>query len=396
MRAICLLFFLFQSALSMAQRPKMWRAALLMEGATIDFVLEQKWSKADLPNYILHNGREAIDLNANRIERDSIVCPISIFDAELIFPARPGDQFSGFYRKHDTRMPNYQVPFRAEILTEGKSVSAPDLKFNWEGKWQIEFLNKGMVTDSGVAVFTMQGDSLYGTILSETGDYRFLNGRASGSSSYVQTFDGAHTYRFNFEEGGTGKFFYSLTGNQSFRWKKLTTNLLTNGFIKSRARAHELFTFKAKNAAGQSVTQDDPAFKGKALVVQVLGSWCPNCLDECRFLTEMYSQKPQNVEFVGLAFERKNDQAYVNTRLGVIKQRLKVPYPLFWAGMANKDSATKALPAITGVLSFPTTLFVKNDGTVLSVHTGFSGPATDMEYLRWKEEFEELLKKISR
>jgi len=115
-----------------------------------------------------------------------------------------------------------------------------------------------------------------------------------------------------------------------------------------------------------------------------------------RFYYETYkTNKPENVEFVGLAFERKNDLAYAYSRIGVVKSRLKVPYPIFWGGLASKDTASSVLPSITSVLSFPTTIFVKTDGSVLKVHTGFAGPATGTYFARWKEEFADLLKQIA-
>ena len=381
---------------SFAQPTLKWSASLHLQGKTIDFILEQKMTRIYPPQYQIWNGKERIDLISNSLQGDSIVCPISIFDAELKFPISPKESFSGFYKKNDSKIANYRVPFSAKPYskTESQHVAAP--MFNWNGQWLVEFMEDGQVSDSGLAVLTTKGDSVYGSILSETGDYRYLNGRATGKTMYLQTFDGAHTYRFDFEEDGSGTFIYSLNGKQNIRWKKLDANPLTNGFTKSRAKEKQKFSFKAKDEKGNSVDQNLGQLKGKALVVQVLGSWCPNCLDEARFLTEAYPQKPTNVEFVGLAFERKNDPAYAYSRIAIVKSRLKVPYPIYWAGLSNKDSASKALPALTAVLSFPTTVFVRADGSILAVHTGFSGPATGAYYTKWKEEFADLKKQLAK
>jgi thiol-disulfide isomerase/thioredoxin len=132
------------------------------------------------------------------------------------------------------------------------------------------------------------------------------------------------------------------------------------------------------------------------LVVQVLGSWCPNCLDETRFLVEKYTTRPENVEFVGLAFERKSDFAYAKSRIEVVKNKLQVPYPMLIAGISNKDSAAKVLASISRVAAFPTTIFVRADGRVLKVHTGFSGPATGAFYEAWKKEFDLLVAEINK
>lgn len=395
MKTAALVLLLLVNKLAFGQGINKWAASLLLKGKTIDFVLEQQATRTFPPQYRIYNGKEVIELNTNQVKGDSVICPISIFDAALKFPLKTGDSFSGYYLKNDTKVPNYRVPFSAMPYVDSKSVDRHKIRsFNWQGNWLLEFIENGMVADTGLAVLTVSGDSIYGSILSETGDYRYLNGKAEGKTAYLQTFDGAHTYRFDFEEDGSGVFTYSISGKQDFRWKKVAFNPLTNGFTKSRPKEKARFGFSAKDSEGNLVNEALPLFKGKALVVQVLGSWCPNCLDESRFLTEVYPQRPKNVEFVGLAFERKNDLAYAYSRIDIVKNRLKVPYPIYWAGISSKDTASKVLPSVTGVLSFPTTLFVKADGTVLSIHTGYSGPATGAYYLKWKEEFAELMMKL--
>jgi hypothetical protein len=62
--------------------------------------------------------------------------------------------------------------------------------------------------------------------------------------------------------------------------------------------------------------------------------------------------------------------------------------------MANKDSASKALPEAGGIKAFPTTLFVKKNGEILKVHSGFSGPATGAAYDAWRKEFRDILKQL--
>jgi thiol-disulfide isomerase/thioredoxin len=127
-----------------------------------------------------------------------------------------------------------------------------------------------------------------------------------------------------------------------------------------------------------------------------MGSWCPNCLDETRFLTEVWKEKPSKVEFAGIAFERKPDLKSAFERIQAVKSRLSVPYPVFWGGMSQKDSALKAFRGIEKIPAYPTTIFVKKDGTVYKVHSGFSGPATGIHYEAWKKEFSLIMSELSR
>lgn len=404
MKGLTWILWLFSLGQILAQPGKMrgntWFCSLQMQEETIHFSLEQQTSRFSPPQFWLLNGKERIELNHNRIEGDSIICPISIYDAELRFPVRMGESFGGRYLKNDTKFPGYFLPFNA-IKSSSNSTSAPK---KWpqilRGNWIIEFMENGLVTDTGFGIFQYQGDSIYGSILSETGDYRYLNGvQTSAQQAYVQSFNGAQTYKFVFSisaNEGKGRFYINKYRQMEFRARPSDKNPLTDGFTKSKGRPGSRFQFSARGPQGEIRNENDPQCKGKALVVQVLGSWCPNCLDETRFLNEYFQNKPENVEFIGLAFERKTDPEYAWGRINNLKNRLKPAYPIWWGGFAHKDSAARVLPSLSGIAAFPSTIFVKANGEILKVHTGFSGPATGEYYLAWKKEFEHLLEEIAK
>lgn len=402
---ISALFFVSLVGFSQGGRPskpgrERWFCQLQIQDKSIDFYLEKPSTQISPPQLVLWNGKEGIELKISRNVGDSIVFPISIYDSELRLPAKFGQDFSGRFVKNDTKVPDYFLPFRA---TSG-NLRPPNLTFQFnpilKGNWRIEFLENGLVSDTGFGIFSQSGDSIYGSILTETGDYRYLNGRqVDGKSGYFQSFNGAQTYLFEWagnEEEILGQFYLSKTRMISFRGRRTEKNPLSNGFTKSEGRSLEKFRFRARDLTGNWVDEKLPVLKDKALVVQILGSWCPNCLDETRFLTEEFPNRPGGVEFLGLAFERKSDFTYARTRIENVINRLKAPYPIYIGGIANKDSASAVLPAITGIAAFPTTIFVKSNGQVYKVHTGFSGPATGQFYEIWKREFADLLHEISK
>lgn len=377
-----------------------WFCQLQIQDKTIDFILEQKPTRIFPSQYRLVNGKETIDLDFNRVEGDSLICPISIYDSELRFPAKVGPSFSGRFVKNDTKIPDYFLPFKAtEIKPKPAIRPASNQKPFLQGKWSLDFSENGLEKDPAFGVFTQKGDSIFGSILTETGDYRFLNGmQTDARHAYVQSFNGAQTYLFEFaltELGVTGVFYISKTRKIEFKGSKTVINPLSDGFSKSKVIGNERFRFKARNLEGGIEDENSALIRGKPLVVQILGSWCPNCLDETRFLTEVFPHRPAGVEFIGLAFERKSDFNYAKNRVETIKNRLEPPYPIWIGGFASTDSAAKVLPALTGIAAFPTTIFVKASGQVHKVHTGFSGPATGIFYEVWKKEFNQLLKEIS-
>ena len=69
---------------------------------------------------------------------------------------------------------------------------------------------------------------------------------------------------------------------------------------------NEPFRFSFPGLDGQIVTNEDPRFAGKVLLVSITGSWCPNCHDEAPFLSNLYTTyRDQGLEIVALSFEEE-------------------------------------------------------------------------------------------
>ena len=150
--------------------------------------------------------------------------------------------------------------------------------------------------------------------------------------------------------------------------------------------------FSFPNLDGNPVSLADSRYKGKVVIVSILGSWCPNCLDEAAFLSPWYKEnRKRGVEILGLAFERKNDFDFAKRTLTRLIERFDIQYQILFAGQSGTDSASKALPALNGIAAFPTTIFIDKKGAVRKVHTGFSGPATGKFYEDFKGEFNRLV-----
>ncbi len=57
-------------------------------------------------------------------------------------------------------------------------------------------------------------------------------------------------------------------------------------------------------------------------------------------------------------------------------ERHAITYPLLLAGISDKASAARALPDISAVISYPTTILIGRDRTIRWIHSGFAGPGT--------------------
>ena len=74
------------------------------------------------------------------------------------------------------------------------------------------------------------------------------------------------------------------------------------------------------------------------------------------------------------------------------KDKMNIPFELFYGGKANKDTAAARFPMISGISAFPTMIILDKNNNIIRVHTGFDGPATS-RYDLFKKEFEEFIGK---
>jgi thiol-disulfide isomerase/thioredoxin len=147
------------------------------------------------------------------------------------------------------------------------------------------------------------------------------------------------------------------------------------------------YNFVLRGLSGEQISIEHALFENKAVVIQIFGSWCPNCYDESIFLNNIYSDFPKNkIEFIGVAFERSSNFELAKEKIEKFRSGLSIKYPLAYGGTSNKDSAQMVFPFLKEVLSFPTLLFYNKDHELVGIHTGFSGPGTGDEYLKTRNE----------
>ena len=126
-----------------------------------------------------------------------------------------------------------------------------------------------------------------------------------------------------------------------------------------------------------------------------MGTWCPNCLDESKFLVNYLQENPNtNIEVIALAFEVAKTREIAFKRIKRLKERIGIEYPVLLAqygNSADKKIAEKTLPMLNHLISYPTTIFIDKNGKVRKIHTGFNGPATGKKFNEFKNEFENFM-----
>jgi peroxiredoxin len=152
----------------------------------------------------------------------------------------------------------------------------------------------------------------------------------------------------------------------------------------------EKLNFRFMDLNKKFVSINDPKFKNKVVIIQIMGSWCPNCMDETAFLSDFYNKnKQRGVEVIGLAYEYSTDFERSRKSIQKFKDRFNVKYTLLNTGVTVSDTlrTEKTLPQLTTIKSFPSTIFIDKKGRVAKIHTGFEGPGTGVHYEELKKEF---------
>ncbi|WP_346318328.1 TlpA disulfide reductase family protein [Chitinophaga sp. YIM B06452] len=387
-----------QKQASMATGP--WQAHLLREdGGDIVFNFELADSAGQKSIHILNAGERML-VDDIRQEGDSVFIRMPFFDSEFRTALQPDGSLQGLWIRHLADK-DVSITFKAMPGVAERFTAANPPKFNVSGRWPTYFTSPDK-KDSSFAIgeFSQNGSAVTGTYLTTTGDYRYLQGVVDGDTLKLSTFDGSHAYLFtakveNDSTLSNGVFFAGITAKEQFAAKKDSSAKLqdatTIATVKETGATLD-FTFPDVN--GQKVSIKDERFKNKAVIVQISGSWCPNCMDETAYLSQWYKQnKDRGVEIIMLCYERTPDFGKSKKAVQSFIKRFDVTYPVLITGVTPSDpqKTEKTLPQLTALKGFPTTIYLDKAGKVKEVHTGFNGPGTGEHYETYKKEFNHLM-----
>lgn len=348
----------------------------------------------------IHNAEERIVVEDFRLTFDTISWRMPVFDSWFKCKRESDTSFSGtFYNRSSSRP--YELNFRAEYgkqrFQPGSWYKAP---MSIDGKWECTFSPGTADSSKAIGLFAGGIMRTTGTFLTETGDYRYLEGCFTAfNEMQLSCFDGSHAFLFKAARlaDGTlkGDAYYGKFGHETWVAKRNDKFELRDPekltWITDSSNVN--FTFMDLN--GKPVSLSDPRFKGKVVVVQIMGSWCPNCMDETAWMSELYNKyHTQGFEVIALAYERSTDTAKANPNIRRVRDKYAAQYTFLNTGKTGKDAASASLPFLNGIMSFPTTIYIDRNGKVRMVYTGFNGPATGEAYRKDTESAERLIQKL--
>lgn len=373
-----------------------WHAEFNTKDGNIPFTFEvEKGSSDSLAVVTLINGVERVPLEGITYKGDSVFIPIKAYDTELTGIIK-GDTITGLFRKLFSEE-DKGLEFKAiygdtpRFSKEGSSSDSLD------GKWDIQFITESEIKNN-VGIFSQKDGVLTGSILTNSGDFRYLEGVSDKDGFKLSAFAGLSPYliqgkfidRDNFE----GEFI-TARGSQKIKGIRNANARLADPYgLTQLKKGYNSIELKLPDLKGNQISLADPKFKDKVVIISILGSWCPNCLDEAEFLAPWYKEnKDRGVEIVGLAFERKDDPEYIQKVLSNLIKKYDITYDVLIGGKISDSS--NVLSALDGGLkSYPTTIFIDKKGVVRKIHTGFNGPATGLFYDEFKADFNKLVDEL--
>lgn len=376
-----------------------WRATLrLQESQELPFNFDLKYKNGQY-EMIIYNADEKIVVNDFTFDHDSVFIRLPIYNAELRGKFNQKRILGAWYnygREVPTNIPFYAVHGDSSRFIFNVVDSIP----NVGGKWEVTFITGDKSSkEDAIGEFEQNGTHLTATFRTPTGDYRYLEGCVTNNEILLSAFDGSHAFLLQgnlTEYGDIEGDFYS--GSSYFaNWiafRNDTATLPTMGKLSYLKNPQDAVVhFALPNLEGKTVSLSDAEFKNKVVLVQLMGSWCPNCYDESRFLVDIAQKYGDKIAIVALAFEPSGVLEKERPNLLRYKKQIGIDYPILLAGKNKKQEASKLFPQLNGIEAFPTLLVIDKTGKVRDVHSGFEGPATS-QYVSFTKEFTKIIENL--
>jgi thiol-disulfide isomerase/thioredoxin len=354
-----------------------------------------------------------------------------------------GSKFSGYFLVGDEKTPIPEISKTGDTITLGFSEYSAQIKATWngtglsgtydrirsdgtkslpfkasptgnpappprlsgpvpKGNYQVLFQGEEKVDNTTSAKFWDKNGVLQGTFIAPDGDYGLLVGQPSGKGVQFSRFTGWQAIALVMEPQGnewSGKFYAASNSKpRSFilQPRADAPPELVDTTLTVMKNASKPFAFSGLSLSGETVRDTDARFKGKALIVDIMGTWCHNCLDEAPVLQKLQQEFGKDgLEVVGLSFEISDDPALAKKNLQLFKDRFGITYTLLFCGSLDDENVKKQIHSqLDNFFAYPTAIFMDKNHKVQTIHSGFKGPGTGDEFQAQIREFQTLAKKL--
>lgn len=361
-----------------------WRGVIEIQGRELPFQMKLEHCDGQ-PRVTFINGNEHVRVDELHVEGDTVSFSMRVFNTRMDL-AFDGEKLAGTLSKvvHDgevQRMPVTLTPGEAHRFSQTPAAPTVDLS----GRWAVTFIDSSGNREPAVGKFRCQGNQVTGTFLTPTGDHRYLAGELNGDRLHLSTWDGYRLFLFEAvvrDDEMQGEFWSGAAAHARWSAKRDDGAALPDRDRLTQVRnPREPFDFTFPDHNGEAVSSQDERFRNRPMIVQLAASWCPNCMDQARFLAQWHERnRERGIEVVALMFEHFHEFEQAAERVRCWRKALELPYPALVAGVSDKRMAARSLPQLNRIVAFPTLLFVASDRQVVRIQAGFNGPVAGQDH----------------
>ena len=324
----------------------LWDATINFNGTDIPFKFEISGDGANVKGWFF-NGDDREVSNSGKLENGSLVLNFDSYLAKLTATVKDGvldGEYGPMLKK------NYAVHATLASKKAAKAqskVAAPAVA----GEWNLIGVASSKGEKAWRLILRQSGADVSGAILRVDGDTGTLTGTFKDGQFVLSAFSGARPALLLLKPASDGTLDVSLSALHGFNEMKAVrpeearakglpqpTDPNTHTTVKN---PNEPFPFSFPDLKGNIVSNTDARFRGKVVLINVTGSWCPNCHDEAPFLAGLYDKyHSQGLEIVALSFEEA-DQLKDPTRLRAFIKEYGIKYTVLLGGETDsaKDKA---------------------------------------------------------
>jgi thiol-disulfide isomerase/thioredoxin len=353
-----------------------WDATVTANGVEVPFPFEIVADGPDVKGSFF-NGDRRITSKAGRLEGGVLVLSFDQYASKLQVTFADG-QLTGEYR----RARGGPLPFRAVRASAARPAVAdvPSI----EGTWIVTTRsNKGETAWRFIA--KQNGANVSATILRVDGDTGTLTGSYREGRFVLGHFSGARPLRLEVSPAADGTITLKQNAQPELVAARADAPRAASIGAPTDPAEHttvkdpsERFQFSFPDLQGRIISNTDARFAGKVVLVNISGSWCPNCHDEAPFLSALYKKyRGKGLEIVSLSFEEA-EQLANPTRLRAFIETYGLEYTVLLPG--EPEQLAEKVPQAVNLNAFPTTFILGRDGRVRGVHAGFPSPGSGDYY----------------
>lgn len=390
----------------------LWDGTMQSRVGDVTFEIEVQQQPSGVLQATLINATDHQPFSSVTWGDGTLILHMNYYDGTMtlrsLSPERMEGDYSRLTAKGPVRIPVVFVPHTH--LPVAKRWTGPSLDGDWVFTWPTESGAEKTTRASFQQQDHARNDGkvpVAGTIQPVSGDTGLLHGNvftADGKTHFhLSRFDGIHVMAIDGEilpdgslkgqQGGI-KALEEFTAVRPKDAKAADPNALAETLTHVKD-PKEPFRFSGVDQSGKTLNQNSPEFKGKPLIVDIYGTWCPNCHDEAPVLEKLYRKyHDQGLEIVGLGYEYVDDQPRNLRQIAIYREKFGITFPLLLSGTTDEGQIAKTLPQLVGFGAFPTSIFIDRNGHVHQILAGFSGPSTGPKYQEVQRRMDELTREI--